>query len=476
MILNSFIQDAFYYFIPGILARGVSLLLLPLYTRILAPSDYGVLDLFVLFINFINLTVALEVSQGLARFYPDLKEDSEKKYYFSTAFWFSFVVYFFCGAFFFLNSEFFCIWGAQRPDLLAEFRIGMVYMFFNGIFYLLQNQLRIELRSRAFAFVSFLMTFVTAGVSAWLIVVESMGLQGILVGMLSGVTFGSLISLRLLRGSLVSGFSKEALGKMLLFSFPLVISGVAVWLNLYVDRLMINYYLSTDELGLYGIACRYASLAGLLIIGVQGALTPLIYTHYRDKSTPAVLEMVFRYFLLAALIVFLGLVFFAEDVFRYFIAPEYFGGVALTFYLIPAVLLNGMYVFAPGISLEKKTGLFLFINLIGGVLGFFLCYCLLPLLGLLGVGLASFLTALFVFSAFMFFSQLYYPVPHVWSRLLIISLIAFTFAWIVPRAGLSHFERWALSVCLLGAFGCLAVFLGLVRENDFKQFSLWRNH
>ena len=68
-MLKLFFKDSIIYTIPAILSKGISFLLVPLYTRVLSPGDYGSLELFLIFASIINLTIAFEVTQGVARFF-----------------------------------------------------------------------------------------------------------------------------------------------------------------------------------------------------------------------------------------------------------------------------------------------------------------------------------------------------------------------------------------------------------------------
>ena len=65
------LRDSLIYGLASILSRGLAIFLLPIYTRVLSPADYGVYDLLVTLVALANLVVALEVSQGLARYWAD---------------------------------------------------------------------------------------------------------------------------------------------------------------------------------------------------------------------------------------------------------------------------------------------------------------------------------------------------------------------------------------------------------------------
>ena len=77
-MLRRFLRDSAIYGLAGILVRSVSLLLVPIYTRILSPTDYGIVDLITLFTAFVGVTVALEIGQSLARYLPDADSNEER--------------------------------------------------------------------------------------------------------------------------------------------------------------------------------------------------------------------------------------------------------------------------------------------------------------------------------------------------------------------------------------------------------------
>ena len=65
------VKDSALYIASVFLTRGLNIILLPLYTRILTPSDYGNIDMLYTVAAVVNLVLALEVTQAIARFLPD---------------------------------------------------------------------------------------------------------------------------------------------------------------------------------------------------------------------------------------------------------------------------------------------------------------------------------------------------------------------------------------------------------------------
>ena len=468
-MLRPFLKDSAIYTIPAILSRGLSLFLIPLYTRVLSTADYGSLDLLTVFAGIVNLTIAMEVSQGLARYYAAEPEAGQKVVYASTAFWFTIACYtiFVVLLLPFTSQISSLIMGQSATE--NAFRIGLWYVWINGLFYLIQNQFRWELRSREYAVVSMLMTITTAGISVMLTYGLHLGLQGLLLGMVAGSLAGTMLGLFWLRNSFRFQFDKGKLHEMLYFSTPLVVSGIAVWASLYIDRIMINHLLTVDDVGLYGVGYRVASVASLVMIGFQGALTPLIYTYHSSLETPHQLARIFRLFVGLATLIFLALSLFAADIVKLLTTEPFYKGAAVVVYLVPAVLLANMYIFAPGIGIAKKNHLMIWINVGGALLNIGLNYALIPVLGIVGAGMATLIGYLSVFVAYMVCSQKLYPVPHQWPRIIGAVFLATLLAWLVPQLEADDFLRWQSYCLAIGVYAFTSWALGLLCLDDLRS-------
>ncbi len=468
-MLRAFFKDSAIYAVPALISRGLSLFLIPLYTRVLQPADYGSLDLLMVFANIINLTIALEVSQGVARYYAEEKSTERKILYASSAFWFSLACYSIFLVLMWLGTDYLASYIMGQTGRETAFRIGLFFIWSNGLFLLIQNQLRWELRSREYAIVSLLMSFVGAGVSVWLAYYLHRGIDGLLIGMISGCFAGNVLGIYLLRTSFRFQFSMYRLSEMLSFSAPLVISGVASWFSLYVDRMMISYFLSIDDVGLYGIGYRLASVVNLLMIGFQSSLAPLIYSHYKNTDTPVQLERIFRFFMAFALLVYLGLTLFAFDILRIFTTESYLGGAAVVSYLVPAMLLANMYIFAPGISLAKKTHYFIWINLGGAFLNIVFNILFIPFFGIIGAALATMISYLIVFTTHMVLSQRFYPVPHHWRAIAGCAAFVSLMSWGWPQLFSGALMHWTTNLAAIVLYILVTVKVGLISLDELHR-------
>lgn len=468
-MFRAFLKDSLAYALPTLVSRGLSLFLVPLYTQVLSPRDYGSFDLLTVFAGIINLTIALEVSQGLARYYAEEPNFDLKVSYASSAFWFTFFCYSAFAALALLLTPHLAHFITGQPGLETAFRLEIAFIWSNGLFYLIQNQFRWELRSRYYAVVSLLMSCTTAASTVWFAFWLRGGLEGMLLGMLLGSLAGTSLGLWWLRGSFRFRYDVDCLRDMLSFSIPLVFSGVAVWVSLYIDRLMINYLLSIEAVGLYGVGYRVASIASLAMVGFQGALTPLIYTHHRDLDTPHQLARIFRFFILFALLTFLTLTLFAQDIVRLLVSDQFSGCADVVIYLAAAILLANMYIFAPGIGIAKKTHLMVWINIGGALLNIILNFILIPIFGIIGAGLATLMSSFSIFVAYMVMSQKLYPVPHQWLPIIATATLAAVVGWWGATFEIADLVRRGVNGVLIGIFSGVCLIVGLIRVDELRQ-------
>lgn len=461
-MLRRFLRDSAIYGMAAILVRGVSLLLIPVYTRILSPTDYGIVDLVTVLTAFVGVTAALEIGQALARFLPDAESKREKAAYASAALWFTLAGY---AAFSIIAVAFssplaaLLLGSAGRRDLIL---VALPLIVGSGLFYLLQSQLRYELRPMHYAISGVVYSGVGIAASVLLVAGLRVGVAGVFVGQAIGAVAGIAVAGAWARRSYRPEIDLAKLREMVRFSLPLVPSSIAVMVSLYVDRIAIKELLTLDDLGLFGIGYRVASVVTLLMIGFQGALTPLIYTHYREPGTPGDLARIFSFFITLAIGLCLVLAVFAAEIVRLVAAPAFWDGAVVVPILAPALLLSTMYVFTPGLFLAKRTGTSAAIYVFGAALNTGLSFALVPLLGIRGAAAATLIGAGTVFAVSMVASQRHYPAPHSWGRIAVAAIAAMGIFFIASTLPVGSWQVILLKALLvaLGVAVCFA--LGLV--------------
>ena len=416
-MLRQVFSHGLVYGLAGILSRGIAIIMVPVFTRLFATDEYGALDLLTVFATIANYIVAAEITQGVARLYAEATDEADRQRIASTSLWFSALAY---GVFVFFGVVFASplaelLLGSDRWTVI--FRVAVVAIAANGIFYLFQNLLRWQILPRRYAIASLIYSVVSALATLYLLVIADTGVTGVFCGQILGAFCGISSSWWYSRQSYRWVFSWLKLKEMLSFSIPLVPSSIAVYLALYIDRIAINELLTLDDVGIYGVGARIASVVALLMMGFQGALTPLIVQNYGKVSTPAELARVFRYFCAFAVPILLLLGLFSRELVWLFATPAYYAAHRVIPVLGVSTLIAGMYVFAPGLFIRKKTWVFAMLNMLAALANLGLNLALIPVAGLMGASFATLTTAIVAFASFMALSQRLYPVPHDWARI-----------------------------------------------------------
>lgn len=432
-MIRKLLKDSFVYGMSSVLSQGVPILIVPIYTRLLSPNEYGGMDILSVFANLIILTVALEISQGLARHYPDASNVKDRIEYASSALWFSAGAY---GLFVILSLSFsrpltMIILGS--PTWEETFRVAIISIGGNGIFFLFQNLLRWQIKPGWYAAASISYVLISTGVGIWLVAGFETGVAGIFYGQLAGAAAGGFVAWFFSRDFYRLTFSREKCGEMLAFSMPLVPSSISVLVANYIDRFAIQNLMTLDDVGIYGVGFRFATVVNLLMVGFYSALTPLIYQHYRKERTPADLASIFRYFLCGTLPLVVAVSIFSKEILWLFATPPYYAAWSVIPILACASVASRMYIFAPGLDIAKRTTAIALINLAAAVANTTLNFLMIPHWGIEGSAWATLISALFAFIGYMVLSQRYYLVPHRWRQILSATFVSATavIIWLV---------------------------------------------
>jgi O-antigen/teichoic acid export membrane protein len=472
-VLRQFLSNSALYSAVGILARGVSFFLLPFYTRVLTPSDYGIIDLLLVFGNFVAVTVALEISQALARFLVDASTEEEKRRIASTALWFAVAAY----TAFVLVAIPLCSWIALvllgNAQLAGLIPYSLAAIWSGGINYILLLLLVYQLRAKANAISNLTVTVVTVAATISMVLFLRMGVRGVLAGTTAGNLVGAAVALVFARDSIRFVMDRKALGQMIRFSLPLIPSSVGTVASLQINRIMVLRLMSQADVGLLGVAYRVTSIVPLIMGGVQTALTPLVYNNYRRAEAPREIARIMRVFVFGSLAFFLVLSLFAKEILAFMTAPAYHGA----FILVPALTLASMVPkmcdFAPGLILSKRTGTVAAISLTAAGLNVLLNLVAIPRWGTAGAAWVSCMSGVFAFAAYILGGQRFYRMPYEKGPLLGASAIALTFVFL---GGMMRFPL-ALSIavktgmCVLAAV--LFVQFGLVRLDEIRRGALF---
>lgn len=471
-MIKVFIQNSAIYTIATVLTRGIAIFLVPIYTRYLTLTEYGIIDYFMILASIINLTIALEISQAVVRYYQDAEGIEEKKSYVATAFLFTVFVYilYFLISFVF-SSELSSLF-LDDENMSVLFIIASGAIATNGIFYFVQNQLKFEIRPKDVAIVSIVNVLVLSSLAIYLLVIVGLKVESIFIAQIVANIVSSILAVYMARNSYGFVFVYVKFKEMISFSYPLVFSGIAVFVASMIDRIAIKDLLGLEELGIFGIAYRFAAIAGLVMVGFQSSLMPLVYKHYKEENTPKDISKIFNIFSIFALFTVSGSILFAKEMVVLFTTEVFYSSASLIAVLVMAVFFSSMYIFAPGIGIAKKTKLTAMITISSAILNTILNYTLIPILGLSGAAYATFISAISAFLLYMLLAYKYYPIPYKTKEL----FLSFIFVLICSYGVFNMFDEINLISIIVKTIYLLLVSIGvsflLIEKEHLEKIKL----
>jgi O-antigen/teichoic acid export membrane protein len=460
------------YTFANLLSRGTVLVWLIVLPGFMSAADYGALGLIMTTAALVNL-VPLEVSQGMARYFPGAP-DGEKRGWAATAWTFTLLTLSVAGLIALAASP----WLNRR--LLGEgshlpvFRIALLYFALNTSFLFVQNLFRWAFRPRDYTIVTAVFALVTLTLSVGLAAVLPNSLAGVLIGLVTGAAVGVALGLLRLRGILGLRIEPSKLQRMLRFSLPLVPASVALFLSTYASRFILNDLLTLTDVGLFTWASQLAGIPALMLLGVQGAVTPLVMKHHAEPGTPVVLARSFETILAGALWLCVAMGLLTPELIRLLGYSAYEGAAPLVAILGPALLLLQVYVFAPGFAVAERTEWQLFVSILGAAAAVVFNYLFVNAMGLMGAAIATLASSAIFIGSWFILSNRLYPVPVRWLRLALFAVAAALCDLIAPRLGGGLVEAIGIKAFLLAILAACAAVLGFVHLGQFKTLLTWR--
>lgn len=141
-------------------------------------------------------------------------------------------------------------------------------------------------------------------------------------------------------------FDKQLMRRMMKYSWPILVLGIAGILNQTADKIMFPYiYKGNDahaQLGIYGAASKIAMIMAMITQAFRYAYEPFVFGKAEDKNNRETYAKAMKYFLIFTLLAFLVVVGYM-DILRYIIHRDYWEGLQVVPIVMAAEIMMGVY-------------------------------------------------------------------------------------------------------------------------------------
>lgn len=210
------------------------------------------------------------------------------------------------------------------------------------------------------------------------------------------------------------------LGRVAVYSMPLLISGIAGTAGEFLDRQLIKYLIplgSMAQLGIYGAITKIAVVMTLFTQMYRLAAEPFFLSSFRKEEFKEMNAAALKYFVLASMLIFLGITLF-KDVFALIVGADFREGMHILPTVLFANVLSGVWLnLSFWYKREEKTIYALWVTLTGVACSVACCIFLIPRLGYEGAAWSRFAAEAAMVAASIALNRIHYPTPYSFLRI-----------------------------------------------------------
>lgn len=503
------------YGISSIVGRLLNYLLVPVYTRIFLPAEYGIVSEFYTYIGF--LFIALTYGMETSFFRYAKKYNNLKKLYStsiisllstSTIFIVFIILFhpFLSRILHYPQHTEYIIWSALIVAADAFLAIPFA-------------RLRYENRAGRFVFIRLTNIAVNIGLNLFFLVlcpyltkqnpdsfINRIYDPQIRIGyifisnLIASLVAGILLMPDILKVRLTIDF--QLLKKMLRYGLPLLVAGLAGMINETIDRILLKYLVEMPQtlslsfhvvlrhvpllqeipwqslqqslsmkytmaqIGIYSANYKVAILMTLFIQAFRYGAEPFFFAEANKKDAKIMYAEIMKFFVLFCLIIFVGIMLYI-DIIKHFIGSDYHAGIQVIPVLLWAnVFLGIIYNLSVWYKLTDKTQYGALIAIFGASVTVIINVLLIPTMGYMASAWATLICYFSMAVISYFLGKKYYPIPYNLKRIFLYAVFAFVLYVIsILEPATWGVFAYIFNTILFLAFVCAIVF----NEGVFKM-------
>ncbi len=417
------------YQVADVVSKFMAVLLLPVYTRFIAPSAYAQIQLLANTVIFVSILVRFGIIEAFLRYYFADADQQRRDALARRSI-----------LFLLLTTTIASVGLAAASSPLSKlvlshhdpktFLVAVLGLWSFTNLELAYALLRVDERLRAYATAALTNVALTIASSVILVVVLKDGARGYLLGNYGASTvvllalWWAMRARMRPRGAAVDGYST-----LMRFGLPTVPAEISVYALSVVDRYYIYHARSPSLAGLYSVAVQIAGAVAFIVRAFQYAWPPLAYSVTDDREAARLYGLVTTYYVLVAGWVVAGLALEGRWVLRLLAAHSFFGAYRALPWVSLGWAMYGLWVVFLVIAGRAEVTRRNFPAALAGlVANVVLIVVLVPPLGIAGAGIALCGAYIVMLAIMHMLTRRAFTVKFEWRRLVQLCVVMGGFA------------------------------------------------
>lgn len=331
------------YVFGNIFNKAISLLLLPVFTRLLSTSSYGIVSTYNSWVTIATVVIGLQLCMTLRTAYGDYKESISR--YISAInslifITFAFVLAVACFISFFLLknvSIFLVIFCCLHAFFTAIINVELQKEMMS--FEYVKRTVLLAAPNLLGAIVGIIVILLIPKSDYWGRIISNVGVYAVF-----GIT---IFAYYLKKGRCI--YDKQIWSYALPLALPLIFHGLAVDILSSFDKTMITAFRSSEETGIYSVAYTIGMAITVITTSVESVWIPWFTQKMNDNNKKAINEVAVKY-LFGVTILCIAAMLCLPEILKLFSDSSYWCGV----YIIPPVVLASFITFLYSLSVDVE--------------------------------------------------------------------------------------------------------------------------
>ncbi|MCK4445455.1 MAG: flippase [Candidatus Marinimicrobia bacterium] len=407
-------KNTYIYTGTNVINKAIPFFLLPIMTRYLSPTDYGIVAIFNVLLAVMVVFVGLNMHGVVNVNFFKLNKDELKEYIgnvFSILFS-SFILVFILV--YILKSYFSFL--PKFPENLIPYIV--VVALFQSIFAITLGLWQVEQQSLPYGLFQISRTILNTSLSIIFVVLLCWGWQGRILGIIiTSVIFGLLgIFVIYKREYIKFIFNKKYIKDALFFGIPLIPHALGGWIMTGIDRIFINSMIGVDATGIYTVGYQVGMIIGLLAHSFNLAWSPVLFEKLKENNYSTKVKIVkFTYlYNVCIILAALALSFIAPYFLKFFVSKNFYFAYKYVLWIALGYAFQGMYFMVVNyIFYVKKTYILAWVTFSSAGINIVLNYFFIKANGAIGAAQATTITFFISFILTWILSGRVYKMPWV---------------------------------------------------------------
>lgn len=392
----SLLKSTFWYTFGLLLTRSINFILLPLYSNLLAPDEFGIYILIMSSYTILSVFYQGGLSAGFTKFFLEEKEEGNKEIIFLSVFNIILIISLILSSIGIFSSHKLSLLLLNSEGYTLHVIIAFGMLFFDSLSFYILHLLRTREQAKKVTYLTIISGLCNLLLNITFLYFFKLGILGILLAQLISSVILLIFSIP------ASGFhikfiiKFEPINKILVFSTPLLLAGFFSTLVDFVDRYILDFYFDKSTVGIYSFSYRLAMTMNVFVLSYRTAWVPFAMKKYADADFYVEVKSSISKLVAILSLIFLCVSIFSDDLFRinlwgfHIFNEQYMAGIKIIPYILIGYAFSGfasIYTLSPYLS--GKSYHFLYTDFIAFVINILFNFILIPRIGIIGAALAT---------------------------------------------------------------------------------------